>query len=157
MEYAPDGGRAWREHMRAWILKNLNHHVYDPTEEARRILSEEEQQNLAAWKTSDLDRYRRIMRFIINHDLDMMTDRTDYVVCYWDEAAQRGAGTKAELTAAYRRGVPVYFVTEMPIPEISGWVLGCLDRIFSNFDDLKNFLLENYGRGPGQRELWDAE
>ena len=42
MEYAPDGGRAWRERIRLWLQENLNHHVYDPTVEARRILTPEE-------------------------------------------------------------------------------------------------------------------
>jgi len=37
-EYAPEGGRAWRSRLRAWLEENLNHHVYDSTLEARRGL-----------------------------------------------------------------------------------------------------------------------
>lgn len=155
MEYSPDGGRQWRERMRAWLQENLNHRVYDPTEEARRILSEEELRNLARWKTTDLERYRKVLRFIINHDLDVMANQADYVVCRWEEGAARGGGTQAELTAAYRKGIPVYLVTEVPVEEISGWVIGCTDRIFSNFDELKSFLAAAYGKEARQRALWE--
>lgn len=155
MEYAPDGGRQWRERLRGWLQENLNHRVYDPTEEARRILSENELRNLADWKTSDLERYRRILRFIINHDLDVMANRADYVVCFWDEAAARGGGTQAELTAAYRKGIPVYLWAEMPVEQISGWVVGCTDKIFSSFEELKSFLAGTYGKEARQQALWE--
>lgn len=155
MEYAPDGGRQWRERIRLWIQENLNHRVYDPTEEALRILSEEELRGLATWKCSDLERYRRVMRFIINHDLDIMASQADYVLCLWDEAAAQGGGTQAELTAAYRKAIPVYLVSETPAEQISGWIVGCADRIFSSFEELKKFLLESYGKTARQNALWE--
>ena len=146
MEYAPEGGRQWRQRMRRWIQENLNHRVYDPSEEARRILTEEELRKLPAWKTAERERFRNVMRFIINHDLDVMARQADYVVCHWDEAAARGGGTQAELTAAFRKGIPVYLVTEGPAEQISGWVLGCTDKIFTTFDELELFLAAAYGR-----------
>jgi hypothetical protein len=154
MEYAPEGGRQWRERVRLWIQENLNHRVYDPTEEASRILSQEELRGLRGWKTSDPERYRKVMRFIINHDLDVMANQADYVVCHWDEAAAQGGGTHAELTAAYRKGLPVYLVTEMPVEQVSGWVVGCTDRMFSSFDDLKAFLTATFGKEARQKALW---
>ncbi len=156
MENAPDGGRAWRERMRAWIQNSFNHRVYDPTQEAERILSEEQLKHLADWKTTDVERYRKVMRFIINHDLDVMANQADYVVCHWDEAAARGGGTQAELTSAYRKGIPVYLVTEMPAEQVSGWVVGCADKIFSSFDDLRAFLAQTYGNQARQEEFWDS-
>ena len=156
MEYAPDGGRAWRERIRLWLQENLNHHVYDPTVEARRILTPEELDGLGKWKVTDLDRFRKVMRFILNHDLDVMARRADYVICNWDEAAARGGGTHAELTSAYRKGIPVYLVTEMPVEEVSGWVLGCTDKIFSSFDDLKSSFAATYGKEARQQALWQA-
>lgn len=156
MEYAPEAGRQWRERMRLWLQDNLNHSVYDPTDEARRLLSEEEFRSLSAWKAADLERYRKVLRLIINRDLDVMANRADYVVCFWDEAAARGGGTQAELTAAYRKGIPVYFVTAMPLEKISGWILGCTDKIFSTFEELKPFLAAAYGGGARQRALWEA-
>ncbi len=154
MEYSPDGGQQWRERMRLWLQETLNQRVYDPTEEAHRILSEEELRNFSQWKTNDLERYRKILRVIINRDLDVMTTQADYVVCFWDEAAARGGGTQAELTAAYRKAIPIYLVTEVPLEQVSGWVLGCTDRIFSSFDELKAFLLATYGKDARQRVLW---
>ncbi len=156
MEYSADGGRQWRERIRYWLGENLNHRVYDPCEEASRILTEDELRNFRAWKTADLERYRKILRIIINHDLDVMANQADYVVCFWDEAATRGGGSHAELTAAYRKGIPVYLVTEGPADQISGWVLGCADKVFSNFEELKSFLSVTYGKEARQKALWDT-
>lgn len=157
MEFAPDGGRQWRERLRSWIQENLNHNVYDPVVEARRVLSEEELRDFRGWKTTDLERYRKSVRLFINHDLDVIGSRADYVVCFWDDAAALGGGTHAELTAAYRKGVPVFFVTEIPVEQISGWVVGCTTRIFSNFDELKGFLASTYGKDARQRAFWGAK
>jgi len=154
MEYASDGGATWRERIRLWIQESLNHRVYDGVVEARRLFSVEELRDLPAWKTSDPERYRRVMRIAINHDLDVMTRQADYVVCLWDEAAARGGGTQAELTAAYRKGIPVYLVTEFPAGEISGWVLACTDRVFTDFNELKTCLASTYGKDARQQALW---
>ncbi len=156
MEYSPDSGRGWRERMRLWLQDYLNHSVYDPTEEARRLLSEEEFRNLPAWKATDLERYRKALRLLVNHDMDVMAGRADYVVCFWDEAAARGGGTQAELTAAYRKGIPVYLVAEKPLEQVSGWVVACTDKIFSTFEELKMFLAATYGKEARQRALWEA-
>lgn len=157
MEFAPDGGREWRERMRRWLEENVNHAVYDPTQEAHRLLSEEDLRQLPGWKSTDLDRYRKAMRLLIHHDLDVMQGRADYVVCYWDQAAARGGGTQAELTFAYRKSIPVYLVTEMPVEALSGWVAGCTSKIFSSFEELKSFLAATYGREARQRALWELK
>lgn len=156
MEFASDGGSAWRERLAAWLRENLNHRIYNPAEEAERVLSQEELEKLGSWKTSDLERFRRAMRRVINHDLDVMNNQASYVICLWDEAATRGGGTQAELTAAYRKALPIYLVTEMPPEEISGWVLGCSDHLFRSFDELKDFLAATYGRQVRQREFWEV-
>ena len=154
MEYASDGGAAWRERIRLWIQENLNHRVYDPVIEAQRLFSAEELRGLPDWKVSDPERYRRVIRIAINHDLDVMTRQADYVVCLWDEAAARGGGTQAELTAAYRKGIPVYMLTEMDGGDISGWVLACTDKIFANLEELKSFIAATYIRDARQQALW---
>jgi len=156
MEFAADGGRRWRERIRLWIQESLNHRVYDPAVEARRALSEEDLRNLPAWKLTDLDGYRKAMRIIINDYMDAMASQADYVVCLWDEAAARGGGTQAGLTAAYRKRIPVYLVTEMPVDDISGWVVACTTKIFPSLDDLKTFLSITYAKEGQQRALWEA-
>ena len=50
------------------------------------------------------------------------------------------------MTAAYRRGIPVYLVTEKAAGEISGWVLGCVEQVFGGFDELKAFLVGKHRR-----------
>lgn len=145
MEYAPDGGCGWRAALRRWIETQLGHRVYDPCEESKRLLSEEDLRALPAWKTADFERYSSTMRFIVDHDLEVMEKEADYVVCYWDEAAARGAGTQGEVTVAHRKGIPVYLVRKMPIQEISGWLLGCTNRLFADFEELKAFLTASYG------------
>jgi len=154
MEYAPDGGSGWRERTRLWIQDSLNHLVYDPVVEAQRLFTAAELRDLPAWKTADPERFRRVMRVAINRDLDVMAGQADYVICLWDEAAARGGGTQAELTAAYRKGIPVYMVTELPPSEISGWILACADRSFGSIEELKSFLASTYGREARQRALW---
>jgi hypothetical protein len=154
MEFSPDGGRQWRERIRLWIQETLNHRVYDPTVETRRLLNEDELHNFRGWKLTDLDRFRKIMRIIINHDLDVMANQTDYVICYWDESAASGGGTHAELTAAYRKGIPVYLVTDMPVEEVNGWVVACSTKIFPGFNDLKTHMTATYGKEAQQRALW---
>ena len=144
MEFAPKEGREWRKVLGNWIYRNLNHQIYDPTQEAKIILSAEELDGLDRWKQSDPVRFRALMRRIINHDLDVMAHQTDYVICYWDQAAARGGGTQAELTAAFRKSLPIYLVSELPVPEISGWVLGCADYVIPGFEKLKKCLKTTY-------------
>jgi nucleoside 2-deoxyribosyltransferase len=139
IEYAPDRGRAWRREIAPFLRDELGHQVYDPAEDERKSLNEEEQRNLRRWKTEDVARFQRTVRKIIEFDLDLVS-RADYIVCCWDEYCTKGAGTAAELTLAHRRGIPVYVVTRMPVPAVSGWILGCSTRLFSSFEELKIYL-----------------
>jgi len=154
MEYASDGGSGWRERLRLWIQDSLNHRVYDPVVESQRLFSAAVLHDLQAWKNTDTERFRRMMRVAINRDLDVMGQQADYVVCLWDEAAARGGGTQAELTTACRKGIPIYMVTELPVSEVSGWVLACADRLFGTLEELKSFLTSTYGREARQHALW---
>ena len=59
-----------------------------------------------------------------------------------------------ELTTAYRKGIRVYMVTEIPATEISGWVLACTYSVFGNLEELKSFLASTYGKDARQQALW---
>jgi len=144
IEHAPDHGRAWRGAITPF-LESLGHSVYDPALDERKNLDEEEARDFRQWKRSDLPRFQRTMRKIIAYDLDWIEQRSDCVLCFWDEHAQRGAGTQAELTFAHRLGIPVYLVAGTPVTEISGWILGCSTEVFTSFDALKDFLSANHG------------
>jgi hypothetical protein len=139
IEYAPDHGRAWRAAVTPF-LESLEHEVYDPALDEKKKLSDEERQHFRTWKSTDLPRFQQTVRKIIAYDLDRIEQKTDLILCYWDEYAQRGAGTHGELTMAQRLGIPVYLVAAMPIVEVSGWILGCSTRVFASFEDWKSFM-----------------
>ena len=117
----------------------MGHDVYDPAQDEKKNLNDDEITGFRAWKSVDLPRFQQTIRKIIAYDLDWIEKRTDCVICYWDEHVLKGAGTQAELTFAHRLGIPVYLVAAMPIEHISGWILGCSTEVFSSFEQLQSF------------------
>jgi hypothetical protein len=87
-------------------------------------------------------RFQRMMRAVIHFDLDIVEQETDFVICLWTESTGRGAGTHSELCAAFRKNIPVYCIATCRMP---AWAKGCCTEIFLNLEDLKKFLLEEYG------------
>ncbi len=136
IEYAPDHGKSWRAEITPF-LRRLGHTVYDPAADEQKNLNDEEVRDFRKWKATDLPRFQATLRKIIAWDLDWI-DRSGAIVCYFDEAAARGAGTQGEITHAHRAGIPVYLVLGMPQSQISGWVLGCASTVFKDFEELKN-------------------
>jgi hypothetical protein len=143
IEYSPDHGKAWRAEITPF-LESIGHQVYDPAKDEKKTLTEEETRDFRRWKAIDLDRFQSVLRRIIDYDLDWIERKCDYIVAYWDEYAARGAGSQGELTIAYRRRIPVYLVSAVPVGEISGWILGCATAVFWNFEELKAYLSERY-------------
>ena len=141
MEYASGEGRDWRSEMQAWLERELGCTVFNPNLESDRLLGTEYPGiDFREMKTRDIARYRAIVERMVTIDCDEIAARTDFVVVYWDDSAQRGAGTKGELTMAHFFKKPVYMVTAIPAGSIPGWVLGCVSRIFGDFGSLKEFL-----------------
>ena len=153
IEFAVDGGKLWRRKLTPFLRDELGHRVYDPAEDEKKNLTDEEVANFRAWRTTDLERFRRVVRKIIQFDLDLVENKADYVICYWEGDEVHSGGTPAELTVAYRKGIPVYLVTEQPTEQVSGWLLACADQVFTSLDDLKKFLAGRYGR-ERQTALW---
>ncbi len=145
MEHAPAEGSAWRNEMEAWLKNALGHEAFNPSTESRKLqrrwLSRGDFRTL---RHTDNDRYMKYVRKIIQRDLRVVEDRSDYLVCLWDRRAHRGGGTVGEITTAYRNGIPVYLVTRIRRSNIPSWVLGCSTEIFSSFAQLKNFLVHQY-------------
>jgi nucleoside 2-deoxyribosyltransferase len=127
--------------------------VYDPAEDERKNLSEEEAAHFREWKTADLDRFRRAVRKIIAFDLDLIENKADYVICYWPSENAHSGGTSAELTVAHRKGIPVYLVTPIAVDQVSGWMLACSDQVFTSIEGLKEFLVARFAREK-QTLLW---
>jgi nucleoside 2-deoxyribosyltransferase len=149
IEYSPDLGKGWRRELTPYLI-SLGHRVYDPAEDEKKSLTTEEQQGLRGWKHTDLNRFQCTVRKIIEFDLDIVA-RADYLVCYFDENALKGGGTSGELTFAFKKGIPVYMVTPMPISDISGWILGCCTRVFGSFNELRDFLSSVCGDAEGAK------
>ena len=65
IEFAEGGGRLWRRKLTPYLKDQLGHRVYDPAEDERKNLNQEEVANFRRWKMTDLDRFRRVIRKII--------------------------------------------------------------------------------------------
>ena len=158
IEFASDGGKLWRQKLKPFLRQELGHRVYDPAEDEKKNLSDEEAAHFREWKTNDPARFRRVVRKIIQFDLDLIENMADYLICHLDEAAATGSvlsgGTSAEVTIAHRKAIPVYLVTPLPAEQLSGWLLACADRVFSSVEELKRFLLERYPQR--QVQLWTS-
>lgn len=153
VERAEEKGRLWRGRLTLFLRERLGHCVYDPTGDQKKNLNQDEVDNFRHWKMTDLDRFRRVSRKIIGFNLELIERKADYVVCYWDTEAIDSGGTCAELTAAHRKGIPVYLVASVPVEQISSWALGCSDQLFSSIEGLKVFLGARFSK-ERQTQLW---
>lgn len=141
MEYADGEGVHWRKEMQEWLEQELKHSVFNPNVESQKFIDVHcPGIDFRALKKMDLHRYQSIVRSLVEIDCREIAERSDYLVCYWDDGAAKGAGTKGELTMAKYFGKPIYLVTSFPLHDVPGWVLGCTSRIFTSFDELKRFL-----------------
>jgi hypothetical protein len=153
VEFAGGAETLWQRKLAPFLRDQLGHRVYDPSEEAKRVLTPDEMANFDSWQRTDLERFRRVMRKIIASRLDLIEHKADYVVSYWETAGSHGGGTPSELTLAFRKGIPVYLVTQLPVEEIDAWALGCSDQVFSSLESLKEFLAGRFSREK-QAQLW---
>jgi hypothetical protein len=145
MEYAKNEGIDWRNDLDTWIRKNLGHNIFNPNIESEKYLGKSlPNRNFRALKSINIQAYTKIVKKFVIIDSKEIAERSDYIICYWDQSAQRGAGTKGELTIARYFNKPVYMVTRMPKERIPGWVLGCVTKFFVSFEQLKEFLLSKY-------------
>jgi len=144
MEYAQFEGADWRSEIEGWIRKTLGHSAFNPNIESARFLKKHVRGNFRRLKTENTPRFTEIVGRIVDLDSREIARRTDYVVCYWDRSAQRGAGTKGELTIAKLFDKPVYMVTEVRPENIPGWILGCTTKMFGSFFELKEFLEDEF-------------
>jgi hypothetical protein len=144
MEYAANEGRDWRRDLQGWLERELGCSVFNPNVESERFLARRlPGVDFRSLKRREPDRFREVVRDIVGLDCREIAESTDFLICFWDEGAARGAGTKGEITIARHTGKPVYLVTSIPEMDIPGWVLGCTTALFPSFDVLKSFLLSN--------------
>ena len=119
MEYASDEGRGWRSECEAWLVGELGCMVFNPNRESERFLaSRVPGADFRRLKQEDPDRFQALVRDIVALDCAEIAERTDFVICYWDQGAISGAGTKGEVTIARYFDKPVYLVTAVPTGDI---------------------------------------
>jgi hypothetical protein len=141
MEYASDEGRDWRSTLQEWLEREFCCSVFNPNlESARFFAAHYPAVNFRRLKQDNPALYKTIASGLVDLDCAEIARRTDLVICYWDESAMRGAGTKGELTMAKFFNKPVYMVTAIPRQEIPGWVLGCTTELFPSFEALQKYL-----------------
>ncbi len=140
IEHAPDEGRVWRADLAAFLKTEFGHESYNPHIEEPKILTAMEREQFRALKHRNLSEFQKIVRKLIRNDINSILTEIDYVVCLWDEYAEKGGGTYGELTVAFYHNIPIYMVTPLPLEKISGWILGCTTEFFKDFDELKMFL-----------------
>jgi len=145
IEYAPDGGSVWREEITKWLKDRLHHEVFNPAIQST-LLTQEEQVNFRQWKVENYPQFKATVRKLIQRDLEAIINEIDYMICYWEEGVLRGGGTHGELTMAYYLKKRIYTVLGMPREEISSWILGCSSMEFGNFNQLKKYLEQEYGK-----------
>lgn len=142
MEYVDGEGVNWRKEMQEWLETTLNHSVFNPNVESDMFFNTRYPNiDFRLIKRTNLVLYQEIVRHLVDIDCKEIANHSDYLICYWDDGAVKGAGTKGELTMAKYFEKPVYLVTSFPHYDIPGWVLGCTTEIFPNFELLKQFLL----------------
>lgn len=142
MEYADNEGRDWRQELHGWLQQNLRCDVFNPNVESDKYFAKNfSGVDIRSLKQTNVVQYASILSTLVEIDCKEIAEHSELVICYWDDSAMQGAGTKGELTIAKYFGKPVYMVTSMPYNQIPGWVLGCTTLIFSSFDELKKFIL----------------
>ncbi|MBI5019875.1 MAG: hypothetical protein HZB59_00370 [Ignavibacteriales bacterium] len=141
MEYADGEGVNWRKEMQEWLQTKVKHSVFNPNVESDIFFADRYPNiDFREIKRTNTGLYQEIVRHLVDIDCKEIANHSDYVICYWDEGAAKGAGTKGELTMARYFNKPVYLVTSYQLHDIPGWVLGCTSNIFKNFEELKQFL-----------------
>ena len=145
MEYADDEGEGWRKNITEWLTSNLDHSVINPVEESRLIISNTDSHDYRNWKETDLVRYKNFINKFVIRDIEAVTKEANYIICLWNKEVFKGAGTHGEVTLAFEHSIPVYVVNQVPLTDLSGWIIACSTEIFENFEELKLFLLSKFG------------
>ena len=144
MEFADDEGSRWRKDLTKWLDKNLGHQVYDPVIQSAALIKKYGASDYRKWKNSDPKKYADFIRICVDYDIETVRNRTDYVICLWDNNVLKGAGTHAEVTLAYESNKPVFLINKLPKADLSGWIMACSTKIFNDFNSLKPYLLDKY-------------
>ncbi|MFC1566147.1 hypothetical protein ACFL4B_04345 [Candidatus Neomarinimicrobiota bacterium] len=146
MENAKNEGSAWRNEITIWLREKLDHSVIDPVIDTAKLVEKMKSKNYRNWKISDPNKFREFVRHAIDNDLNSVVNKSDYIICLWNNAVLSGGGTHGEVTMAYYYHKPVYLINQLNDIELSGWIMSCATEIFTDFNSMQKRLLEIYGK-----------
>ena len=144
IENAENDGADWRKSLTPWIKNTLSHKVFNPVIATRDITKGLTSSEFRNMKRSNPDKYKKLIRKIINIDIEAVVNNSDYLIVNWDKSVFRGGGTHGEITLAYFLKKPIYLVNNVPFDDLSSWIFSCSTEVFDSFEDLKTHLIKKY-------------
>ena len=137
IENAENDGADWRKSLTPWIKNTLSHKVFNPVIATRDITKGLTSSEFRNMKRSNPYKYKKLIRKIINIDIEAVVNNSDYLIVNWNKSVFRGGGTHGEITLAYFLKKPIYLVNNVPFDDLSSWIFSCADFIFNDFKSLK--------------------
>ena len=144
IENAENDGADWRKSLTPWIKNTLSHKVFNPVIATRDITKGLTSSEFRNMKRSNPDKYKKLIREIINIDIEAVVNSSDYLIVNWNKSVFRGGGTHGEITLAYFLKKPIYLVNHVPFDDLSSWIFSCSTEVFDSFEDLKTHLTKKY-------------
>ena len=144
MEYANNYGADCRKDITQWSDESLEHSVIDPVIESKKLIAENNAKDFRNWKETDPDKFIEFICLAIKKDLDGVVDRSNYIICLWDKSVFKDGGTHGEVTLAHYSRKQIYLVNQLPITDLSVWILSWATEIVNDFEFLKIILYIKY-------------
>ena len=101
IENAENDGADWRISITNWLKNNLSHSVFNPVDATQEITKGYPSDSFREMMKSNPDEYKKLIRKIIDIDIDAVINKSDYLIVNWEKSVFRGGGTHGEITMAY--------------------------------------------------------
>ena len=144
IENAENDGAGWRELITQWLKNEIGHDVFNPVEATRDIIKGLSNEQFRGMKKIEPQNYKRLIRQIIDIDIEAVVEQSDYLIVDWNKSVFKGGGTHGEITLAYYLKKPIYLVNHVPLDDLSSWIFSCATEVFDSFDDMKIHLSSVY-------------
>lgn len=133
------GDWAWRQNWKI-DLRSTGYSVIDPEELEEALIGHRGILD-PILRLTDFNEFQSQMREIIEVDLQAVA-MSDLVLTNYN--CERTAGTIHEVGHAFKRGIVNYMVTSSSLDQHFGWMLGCIDKIFPDYEHAKESILDNF-------------
>ena len=100
IENAVNDGADWRISITNWLKNNLGHSVFNPVEATQEITKGYPSDSFRDMMKSNPEEYKKLIRKIIDIDIDAVINKSDYLIVNWEKSVFRGGGTHGEITMA---------------------------------------------------------